>query len=259
MTIIGASLTITGEVTSNEDVTVHGKLNGKITMTSGALLVAEKATVAAEAAVSRVKIEGAFTGDVAAKERVELSQTAVVNGTIVAPAVVLQDGAAEWQEWLDSGGLGQARGQHATEFRLHAFRSAEALASLPELGELYRQATDLALPHFGATLLLAGAESTLERLAMTFGDRDFHLGLAELALGFVLRLGAIQCDVLRESGSVFNVPDGLALEHHAAAARQLASRRDRCVIEQIEVDGEPRQLVSNWRRQPGSTPLRVLL
>lgn len=93
MTIIGASLTIKGDVTSNEDVTVHGKLHGKITMTSGSLLVAEQASVEADAAVSRVKIEGTFTGDVAAKERVELSQTAVVNGTIVAPAVVLQDGA----------------------------------------------------------------------------------------------------------------------------------------------------------------------
>jgi cytoskeletal protein CcmA (bactofilin family) len=94
MTTIGASLTIKGEVTSHEDVTVHGNLHGKITMTNGSLLVAQSATVEAEAAVSRVKIDGRFSGDVAAEERVELSPTANVSGTIVAPALVIQDGAA---------------------------------------------------------------------------------------------------------------------------------------------------------------------
>jgi cytoskeletal protein CcmA (bactofilin family) len=93
MTTIGASLTINGEVTSQEDVTVHGKLHGKITMTGGALLVASQATVEAEASVNRVKIDGSFSGDVSAAERVELSNTATVTGTIVAPSVVIQDGA----------------------------------------------------------------------------------------------------------------------------------------------------------------------
>ena len=40
MTTIGASLTIKGEITSNEDVTVHGTLHGKISVTNGGLLVA---------------------------------------------------------------------------------------------------------------------------------------------------------------------------------------------------------------------------
>jgi cytoskeletal protein CcmA (bactofilin family) len=93
MTTIGASLTIKGEITSNEDVTVHGKLHGKISVTTGALLVAQHASVEAEAAVARVKIEGTFSGDVSAAERVELSNTANVSGTIVAPSVVIQDGA----------------------------------------------------------------------------------------------------------------------------------------------------------------------
>lgn len=93
MTTIGSSLTITGEITSQEDVTIHGKVNGKISMQSGSLLVAEGANVQAEAQVSRVAVHGTFAGDIAAAERVELSATAKVNGTLVAPAIVLQDGA----------------------------------------------------------------------------------------------------------------------------------------------------------------------
>jgi cytoskeletal protein CcmA (bactofilin family) len=93
MTTIGASLTITGEVTSQEDVTIHGKLNGKISMQGGCLLVAPSADVRAEAQVSELTIQGTFCGDVAASKRVELANTSQVNGTLLAPAVLVQDGA----------------------------------------------------------------------------------------------------------------------------------------------------------------------
>ncbi|MCC7364036.1 MAG: hypothetical protein IT303_06660 [Dehalococcoidia bacterium] len=178
---------------------------------------------------------------------------------LAAEVALLRTGAAEWQGWLDTGGIAQAPEAHAMEFRLHAFRSAESLASLPELGALYRQASDLALSHFGTTLLLAGNESTPDRVLMTFGDRDFHLGLAELALGFLLTLGAVQGDTLREFEAVFNLPDAAALEAHAASARALAAGRDRCRMETTELGGETRYLVSNWRRQSGAAPKRVLL
>lgn len=178
---------------------------------------------------------------------------------LAAEVALLRSGAREWQEWLEGGGIGQAPAEHAAEFRLHAFRSAESLAALPELGAVYRAATDLALPHFGATLLLAGNDSTPERVLMTFGDRDFHLGLAELTMGFLVTLGALQCDVLREFGGVFNVADAGELERVSTRGREAAGRRERCRVEQIERDGEVRYLVSNWRRQAGGAPKRVLL
>jgi cytoskeletal protein CcmA (bactofilin family) len=93
MTTIGASLVINGEVTSHEDVTIHGTVAGKILMEEGALLIAPNANVKAEAQAKRVTIHGAFSGDVAATERVELSPTANMQGTLLSPAVVLQDGA----------------------------------------------------------------------------------------------------------------------------------------------------------------------
>lgn len=93
MTTIGSSVTVTGELTSQEDVTIQGKLTGKISMQGGALLVAESANVQAEAQGSRVAIHGTFAGDVTATERVELTATAKMTGTLIAPAVVIQDGA----------------------------------------------------------------------------------------------------------------------------------------------------------------------
>ena len=93
MTTIGPSLSITGEISSSEDVTVHGRLNGKITMHGGALNVSPTAQVQAEAQVGQITIQGTFSGDVAASQRVEMAHTAQVTGTVIGPSIVMQDGA----------------------------------------------------------------------------------------------------------------------------------------------------------------------
>ena len=92
MTTIGPTLVITGEINSQEDVTVHGHLKGSIKMTSGALLLAPTGNVDAHVQGTRVTVHGKLTGDMTA-EKIELTGTANVTGTITAPSVVLQDGA----------------------------------------------------------------------------------------------------------------------------------------------------------------------
>ena len=93
MTTIGPSLQITGEITSQEDITVHGRINGQIKMQLGALLVAPKGHVDAEVAGARVTIHGTLAGNVVASDRIELTATADVTGTLTTTSLVLQDGA----------------------------------------------------------------------------------------------------------------------------------------------------------------------
>ena len=93
MTTIGPSLVITGEVSSQEDVTIHGRVNGQINMNKGALLVAPKGNVQATVHGANVTIHGSATGDVAAVERIELTPTANVTGTLTTNNVVVQEGA----------------------------------------------------------------------------------------------------------------------------------------------------------------------
>jgi cytoskeletal protein CcmA (bactofilin family) len=93
-TTIGATVIVTGEVTSQEDITVHGTVKGKIHMESGALRVAQQGRVDAEVRGSSVTIDGSLEGSVTAAARVELTPSAKVNGTLTTPAVVLQDGAS---------------------------------------------------------------------------------------------------------------------------------------------------------------------
>ncbi len=172
---------------------------------------------------------------------------------------LLESNAAEWSEWLDGGGVKLAPAQHATEFELHAFRSAETMVAHEALGTLYRIATDLSLPHFGATLLATGAESDPSRIAVTFGDRDFHLGWAELTLGLLQALTAFQLDTAVTFATVLGVADVPKVEATSAALKAFASRPDRCSVALVEVDGVPRLLVSNWRRNPGGAYSKVLL
>ncbi|MCK9519424.1 MAG: hypothetical protein M0R74_10455 [Dehalococcoidia bacterium] len=176
-----------------------------------------------------------------------------------AEVYLLRSDAAEWNEWLEQGGIGNVHELHAAEFRLHSFRAAEVLAAHPDLGALYRAATDLSLPHFGSTLLLAAAESSPDRVLMTFGDRDFHLGLAELALGWLALLSAVQLESVLESGTVFALPDGADPGSFIADARTLITAPGRCGVEPVEHEGMSRYLVQNWRRQPGAAPKRIVL
>lgn len=171
----------------------------------------------------------------------------------------LRDDAREWNGWLLQGGIALAPDAHASEFRLHAFRAAEVLAAHEILGPVYQASMDLSLSHFGATLLLAGNDSDPGRILMTFGDRDFHLGLAELVSGWLLLLAAAQLEAALEFVSVFNIPDVSAIEAFCSSARAAAIDPARCRMEVIERAGEKRYLVHNWRRAPGAAPKRVLL
>jgi cytoskeletal protein CcmA (bactofilin family) len=93
MTTIGASLLIAGEITSQEDMTIHGRVKGQIRMEEGSLFVAPKGAVDADVEGARVTIQGTLAGNVAAAERIELTPTANVSGTLITCAVVMQDGA----------------------------------------------------------------------------------------------------------------------------------------------------------------------
>ncbi|HEY6361089.1 MAG TPA: polymer-forming cytoskeletal protein [Vicinamibacterales bacterium] len=93
MTTIGPSLIISGEITSREDITIHGRVKGHVRMDAGGLLVAPTGNMDANVLGTRVTIHGTVAGDIAAAERIELTPTANVTGTLTTPSIVLQDGA----------------------------------------------------------------------------------------------------------------------------------------------------------------------
>ncbi len=164
------------------------------------------------------------------------------------------DAAADWA----ARGIALQPAAHALEIRLEPARSGETLARNEELGEVYRQATVFAVPSFAAALLLEGGDTNAERVAVAFGERAFHLGLAELQLGWLLRLSLCQIAAAESAGrfAPFD-PDRRAAAE--SAARAALARDDRCRMERTLYGGTERWLVRNWRRQPGTAAKRFLL
>lgn len=172
---------------------------------------------------------------------------------------LIQTSASEWRDWLSSGAIAPAPADHATEYRLTAFRAAEVMAANEPLARIYRATTDLSMPHFATTLLLAASDSTLERVLATFGDRDFHFGLAQLALGWILELSALRVATVTASETPFPVPDLSAIDRFSADVGARLAVRGRCRLEIVERDGHPRYLVHEWRRLPSAQGKRLLL
>ena len=93
MTIIGPSIVIRGDITSDEAITLHGRVKGHIVMRNAPLTVSEVAQVNGSIRGNRVVIGGTMKGTVLMSERLELRPTAHVEGSLSADSVILADGA----------------------------------------------------------------------------------------------------------------------------------------------------------------------
>jgi len=91
--MIGPSITIKGEVTGEEDLLIHGKVEGTINLTGNQVSVGESGEVCANIQAKVIKIDGKVTGDITGIEKVVISKAGNVRGNIVAPRVILEDGA----------------------------------------------------------------------------------------------------------------------------------------------------------------------
>jgi cytoskeletal protein CcmA (bactofilin family) len=71
---------------------IDGSFKGKIDA-DAVLIIGPKGKVEAELNVSHVVINGAFTGNIRASEKVEINREGRVSGLIIAPKLVVEEGA----------------------------------------------------------------------------------------------------------------------------------------------------------------------
>ncbi|MDQ3068270.1 MAG: polymer-forming cytoskeletal protein [Acidobacteriota bacterium] len=90
---IGASVVIKGEVSAREDLTIAGRIEGKVEVRDHVVRVGREAQVHAEIFARAVLIEGTVKGNVSAVERIELLEHGSVEGDISAPKVAMAEGA----------------------------------------------------------------------------------------------------------------------------------------------------------------------
>jgi len=91
---IGRSITIRGDVTGDEDLYIQGRIEGTIDLKQHNVTVGPEGRVKANMKGRMVTIEGEVDGNVTGQEQVALRSASKVNGDIVAPRVVLEDGAS---------------------------------------------------------------------------------------------------------------------------------------------------------------------
>jgi cytoskeletal protein CcmA (bactofilin family) len=90
---IGQGVVVEGKITSAQDLRIDGKVEGTIEVGDHGLIIGESAAVKANLAAKSILISGSVTGNVTARERVDLQATGTVTGDITAPRLVVVDGA----------------------------------------------------------------------------------------------------------------------------------------------------------------------
>jgi cytoskeletal protein CcmA (bactofilin family) len=90
---IGKSLQIKGELSGNEDLTIEGRVEGKISLDGHNLTIGENGRVTAEIQATSVVVGGELRGNITAEQNVEVAATGTMLGDIRAPRVALADGA----------------------------------------------------------------------------------------------------------------------------------------------------------------------
>ncbi len=166
----------------------------------------------------------------------------------------------EWRRWTH-----EAYGRHpetrSIEVGLGPYFSGSGIAGDPHLRLIYRAASDFGRPNFGPTALFAANEANHDRYPLIFADQAFHLGWAQLLLGWTLRLGAVQLHTALHLDGQFPAPAELREEAaaHVRAVDALLAEAGRCRLEEwTDAAGRRRHLLTEFRRQPSDAPARLL-
>lgn len=91
--VIGPSIQIDGTLKGDEDLLIQGKVDGTIELKKNSVTIGESGTVKADIFAHTVVVEGQVEGKIVGSERVVMRQTAKIRGTLIAPRVMLEDGA----------------------------------------------------------------------------------------------------------------------------------------------------------------------
>lgn len=90
--IVSADSTWTGTLASDGPIEIHGAVSGEL-VAAGNVFIAAGATVEARIQAVNLTVAGKLHGSVACTNRFEVLETGEVNGDILAPTIVVHDGA----------------------------------------------------------------------------------------------------------------------------------------------------------------------
>jgi cytoskeletal protein CcmA (bactofilin family) len=91
--MIGPTIKITGNLTSEEDLVIDGHLDGRIEVRNHNVTVGKKGQVKADIYGKIIAIEGTVEGNLYAEQLLIIKEAGIVLGKITSPRVSLEDGS----------------------------------------------------------------------------------------------------------------------------------------------------------------------
>lgn len=90
---LSRNLTVTGEISAEEDLVIDGTVNGTIRVPGHAIVIGPGAEIKADVLAKHIDIRGRVDSSVVASERAVLRDGARVTGRVVSPRLVVEEGA----------------------------------------------------------------------------------------------------------------------------------------------------------------------
>ena len=124
---IGPSIQIKGELQGDEDLTIDGRVEGKIELRDHNLTIGPNGKIKADLHANTIVIAGDVQGNAFAKERVEIAPTGRLNGDIASPRITIADGAHF------KGSVDMERGNNEAARKTSAPSRSEEVRRIPEM------------------------------------------------------------------------------------------------------------------------------
>jgi cytoskeletal protein CcmA (bactofilin family) len=90
---LGSTIIVKGEITSDEDLQIDGKVEGNISLRGHRLTVGRTAQLSSEINAREVIVYGNASGNLRARDRVEIKKDGQVIGDITTTRISIEDGA----------------------------------------------------------------------------------------------------------------------------------------------------------------------
>ena len=93
ITLLGAGITITGEIYAEEHLIINGNVEGTVNLPEHGVAVGIAGQVHGKIFAQTIKVLGRVSGQITAEVLAELRDSAYMEGRLVAPRVAIDDGA----------------------------------------------------------------------------------------------------------------------------------------------------------------------
>lgn len=91
---LSKTLTVTGEISAEEDLVIDGTVTGTIRVPGHAIVIGPTAEIKADVLARVVEVRGTVDASIVASERAILRSGSSVSGRVISPRLVVEEGAA---------------------------------------------------------------------------------------------------------------------------------------------------------------------